>query len=368
MGSGYPRAIIGMVRWVAVLVMVVAGCGGQTNKPRPLDQYSVFERRLITNHRTQASDALAAGSHDDAARHYDWLRIHYPEVVTASDLAGRAAVYVSAGDFDAGLMFVDEVALVQFPGAPRIVEQRARLLWGLERTEDAVHTAERVVAREASRYEAQLIVGAYYFSRDSARAAIAFKAYLDHRPAANSRHDGMPRLKLGLSYLDINEPEQAEKQFEIARKQFRNDESIVVNALNGLCAAYAANLKFDRAITVCEQIIANPKHLDRKHSAFYNLGRSYLARRRAADAAAAAKEYLAVHPKSEKAWVLLADANFEAGLCDELRAAAERAVELGAGPPVEERFQLMQRRCRPLPPSASVPPPQPSPTGEGVER
>ncbi len=246
-----------------------------------------------------------------AAKKYDRAIKKSPSLVSPEAYAKRAAIYFLLKKYDAGLRFIDGKALKQHPGASEVLEYKALILWALKKPEDAIEVADKVAASAPSSYQAQLLRGTYYFGRDPATAASAFDNYLKYRPGALADRDGMPRLKLGLAYLTVNEPEKAEKQFEIASKQFRKKKSIVINAQNGLCAAYSANGKYDQAITVCEKITDNRKHIDRKGSAWYNLGRAYLEKKQPTKARQAGLEYIQYNQSSPKGYVLLGDAYFE---------------------------------------------------------
>ncbi|RMH39102.1 MAG: hypothetical protein D6689_17685, partial [Deltaproteobacteria bacterium] len=246
-----------------------------------------------------------------AAKKYDAAIRKDPRGVPAGVYGKRAAIYVLLKQIDAGLQWVDTVALKQYPDAPEILEYKALMLWQLGRRDEAIAIADRVAKAKPDAFQVQLLRGNYYYGRDPAKAADAFEAYLKYRPASLADGDALPRLKLGIEYLRRGDADAAEKHFEIVSKQFRRNPRWLLNANNGLCAAYTRNRKFDRAITLCERIVENPKQIDRTGAVWFNLGQAYLHMRQPRKARQAGQEFLRFQPNKAKGYVLVGDAYFE---------------------------------------------------------
>ncbi len=352
----------------AILVVVAVGCAGQ---PKPAPRYTALEKQQIREHERAGTEAFDRGSLRYAAAHFDWLITRYPELVGDRILESRAAVYFLTKDYEAGLAFVDDVAVRLAKDRRGVHEQRALILWGMKRVEEAIESAERAIAHgRDDAYQAQLLLGTYYFGRDARRSAAAFAAYLRFRPRALQDRDGMPLLKLGLAYLVIDEPHKAREQFERAREQFRGRKSIVQNAENGLCAVYALTEEYDLAIELCGTIVAEPRRVDRKGSAYFNLARAYLGNEQPGEALPPAHKYVEINPVSDKGWLLLADANLALGNCEDATRAFDKAVDRGTSDAETSRLTHELRQCSAdrTGNDGGVPPPQPSSTGEGAER
>jgi len=267
-----------------------------------------------------------------AAKKYDRAIKKGPSLVPPGVYGKRAAIYFLLKDYDGGLRFIDNIALKYHPNAPEILEQKALILWQLGRKGDAIDIADKVADSKEDSFQVQTLRGEYYYSRDPAKAAAAFEAYLKYRPAGLAGGDAMPRLKLGIAYLTIERWEDAERQFETVTKQFRKNPKWVLNANNGLCAAYTKTGKFDRAITLCERIIENPKHIDRRGSAWFNLGQAYLQKKQPRKARQAGLEFIRVQRGKAKGYVLVGDAYFnERDYDNALRYYLEAEQRAGAG-------------------------------------
>src|SRR6185437_5525404 len=135
----------------------------------------------------------------------------------------------------------------------------------------------------------------------------------------------LPRIRLGFSYLviardaardgkvkDMNaDYDKAVAQFETVEKKYGKKPHAMTNAENGLCAAYAGEGHFDRAITVCERIITDPKKIDSNGSVWFNLGVSYLANKQPKRARTAANEYVRLRKGEARVYILIGDSYFD---------------------------------------------------------
>ncbi|MCG8424351.1 MAG: tetratricopeptide repeat protein [Proteobacteria bacterium] len=252
-----------------------------------------------------------AGKYKKAAQRYDSAIERSPGLVSADAYGQRAAIFIIQKNYRGGLQFITERAEAQHPDAPEVLEQKALILWLLGRRAEAIDTAESVIAQKPQVYSNQGIIGEFYAGRDPARAVRAYESYFRNRPSSLEKNDVLPRVRLGFSYLAVGRHRAAEAQFDILLKKHRKQPHAEVNARNGLCAAYAALGKYDRAITLCEQIVANPRHVDRGGSVWYNLGRAYLHKKQTGRARAAGNRFIRMRQSSPKGYLLVGDAYFQ---------------------------------------------------------
>jgi predicted Zn-dependent protease len=259
----------------------------------------------------------AASAYDNAIR-------KYPGQVPPEAYGKRAAIYIIQKDMDGGLAFLHDVAEKQYPNAPEVLEQEALILWQKGKKPEAVAVAEKVVAAKPTTFTNQALIGEFYAGRDAQKTVTAYEAYLGARPAELEEQDVLPRIRLGFSYLviardaardgktkDMNaDYEKAVAQFETVEKKYGKKPHAMTNAENGLCAAYAGEGHFDRAITVCERIITDPKKIDSNGSVWFNLGVSYLANKQPKRARTAANEYVRLRKDEARGYILIGDSYF----------------------------------------------------------
>jgi tetratricopeptide (TPR) repeat protein len=269
------------------------------------------------------------GQWKKAAAAYDAAIRRFPAQVPAEAYGKRAAIFLNQQDLDGGLRWIREVAKKQHPGAPEVLEQEAVILWQLGRKGDAITAADAAVQGRPSAFAAQLLIGQYFYATDAGRTVAAYEAYLAHRPGELAARDVLPRLQLGFSYLRVGDaagrdgdaPRATEafgnavRQFEVLKQKHARDARAVVNAENGLCTAYTATGRFDQAITVCEQIVRDPRRVDDDRAVWFNLGTAYLQKKQFGKARGAATEFRkARRPESKaRAEVLFGDAYFAEG-------------------------------------------------------
>jgi lipopolysaccharide biosynthesis regulator YciM len=291
--------------------------------------------------RAQVEDELKEG--DQAYDREDWRKAaaaydraikKAPQRVSPGAFAKRASIFVILASkakaegkqslyekiLQAGLEFIASKALKAHPGAPEILEQKAIMLWALKSKPDAVKVAEQVVDKKPDAFAVQKILGEFYAVREPEKAMNALEQFFKHRPESIESGDVMPRIHLGFAYLSVakdkrrTDPKAAEElaekaleQFEILNKKHRKRAHAEVNANNGLCAAYTFLGDYNRAITVCEKIIQNPRHIDRAGSVFFNLGQSYLQNKQPRKARTVGREYIRLRKSEAKGYILVGD-------------------------------------------------------------
>lgn len=259
-----------------------------------------------------------------AATAYDRAIAKAPGQVAAVAYGKRAAIYIILKDLKGGLDFVER-AKARYPNAPEILEQEALMLWESDQREKAIEVAERVIKTKPSSFTNQKLIGEYYAQRDPVKTASAFEAYIANRPSELEGADVLPRIRLGFAYIanaravlgdgDNDRAKglytKAAEQFEFVARKLGKKPNAMVNAENGMCAAYAGLGRWDQAINVCERVIQDPRRVDAAGSAWFNLGRAYLARKQTKKARSAGNEFARMRKNEARGYLLLGETYFE---------------------------------------------------------
>jgi Flp pilus assembly protein TadD len=305
-----------------------------------------------------------------AAAAYDRAIGKAPGQVSAEAYGKRAAVFIITKDYKGGLEFIAR-AKARYPSAPELLEQEALMLWEVDRKDDAIKVAERVVAGRPQSFTNQRLIGEYYASREPAKTAAAYEAFLQHRPADLESGDVLPRVRLGFAYLAnaraaIAENDDAKakalfgkaaEQFTIVQRKHGKRPNAQVNADNGLCAAYTGQGRFDEAVTVCERVSNDPKRIDATGSVWFNLATAYLARKQVKKARGAATEFAKLRKNEPRGYMLIGDTYFADRDWTSALEQYLRAEKLSKNRPYEV-VQLsirLGKTYRRLPPPASGP-------------
>lgn len=273
----------------------------------------------------EGDEAFESGDVKKAAKKYDRAIRNDPRGTSPGVYGKRAAIYLIMKQPDKALSFIDNKCLATHPGATDCLEYKSLALFQLDRREEGVAIAEKVVANKPEAFSNQLLIGDWYFNRNDAEKAIAgYTGYFKYRDESLSGGDGMPRIKLGVSYLRLGDElakedkkaaakayGEAQQQFELVAKKFPKRKSLLVNANNGLCAAYTGTMQFNRAITQCEAVLDNPNNVDSRGSVYYNLGTSYLHANQPRRARESGQEYIRRRRDEFKGYKLVGDAYFE---------------------------------------------------------
>lgn len=260
-----------------------------------------------------------------AASAYDRAISKAPSQVSAEAYGKRAAIFIILKDYKGGLAFIDQ-AKTHYPNAPEVLEQEALILWQTGKRDEAVAVAEKVVAARPQTFSNQGIIGEYYSTRGNpVKTAAAYEAYFQSRPSELAGTDVMPRIRLGFAYLanarsvlgdgDASRAnglyKKAAEQFEILERKLGKKPNAMVNAENGLCAAYTGLGDWDRAINTCEKVIGQPTHIDAAGSVWYNLSYAYLKRQQYKKARSAANEFVRMRKTEARGHLLIGDTYFE---------------------------------------------------------
>lgn len=153
----------------------------------------------------EGDEAFESGDVKKAAKKYDRAIRNDPRGTPPGVYGKRAAIYLIMKQPDKALSFIDNKCLATHPGAADCLEYKALALFQLDRREEAVVIAEKVVADKPEAFSNQLLIGDWYFNRDPDKAIRGYSGYLKYRDESLSGNDGMPRLKLGLSYLKVGD-------------------------------------------------------------------------------------------------------------------------------------------------------------------
>jgi len=301
---------------LALLALLVVGAG------RAAAQSAEDDLREGDRYFEEGEWRRAANSYDAAIR-------KYPGQVPPEAYGKRAAIFIILKDLKGGLAFIRDIAKRQYPDAPEILEQEALILWELGQKADAISVAEKVVGAKPTAWSNQRLIGEFYSTQATLaaanRTATAYEAYIVNRPPEQERADVMPRIRLGFAYLTLAQDAyragksdqgktynaKAVEQFETLERRYGKQPHAMVNAENGLCAAYTSQRAFDRAITVCERIIQDPRRIDSNGSVWYNLGKAYLKKKQPRRARTAANEYVRLRKTNARGFILIGDTYFE---------------------------------------------------------
>ncbi|MGE5181265.1 MAG: tetratricopeptide repeat protein, partial [Acidobacteriota bacterium] len=297
------------MRWLALVLALVVG-------------HAAFA--AVEDDLRDGDKYFEQGEWKKAASAYDRAIGKAPGQVSAVAYGKRAAIFIIQKDFKDGLDFIAR-AEQRYPNAPEVLEQEALMLWETDKRDDAIKIAERVVAAKPQTFSNQKIIGEYYAGRDPVKTAAAFEAYLAYRPPELESGDVLPMIRLGFAYLanaraaladgDTGKTQQlyqkAADKFDLVARKFGKKPNAQVNADNGLCAAYAGLGRYDQAVTICERIVANPRHVDAAGSAWFNLATAYLARKQTKKARTAASEYNRIRKGEARGFMLAGDSYFE---------------------------------------------------------
>lgn len=262
-----------------------------------------------------------------AATAYDRAINSAPGQVAAEAYGKRAAIFTILKDFKGGLAFIAK-AKSRFPNAPEVLEQEALILWEGGNRDEAIRVAEKVVNARPQAFTNQKLIGEYYATRDPVKTAAAFEAYLAHRSSeleGDTQYDVLPRIRLGFAYLanarsvlsdgDEGRAKQfyakARDQFEHIQRKLGKKPNAVVNSDNGLCAAYVGLSSWDKAISVCERVIQDPRRIDSSGSVWFNLATAYLNRKQTKKARSAGNEFTRVRKNEARGYMLIGDTFFE---------------------------------------------------------
>jgi Flp pilus assembly protein TadD len=266
------------------------------------------------------------GNWQKAAAAYDRAIDKAPGQVAAEAYGKRAAIFIILKDYKGGLAFIAKAKTrsAALANAPELGEQEALMLWETGSKDEAIAVAEKVVASKPGTFTNQKLIGEYYANRNPSRSASAYESYLSSRPSELEQGDVIPRIRLGFAHLatarqsisDGDEPTaqkmygKAVEQFETLSRRLGKRPNAQVNADNGLCAAYTGLGRFDKALTVCERIVEDPKRVDSGGAVWFNLGTAYLARKQTKKARTAATEFTKLRKGEARGFRLIGDTYF----------------------------------------------------------
>ncbi len=276
-----------------------------------------------------ADKAYEADKLDKAAANYDRAIAAEPKGVKPEAYAKRALIFMAQAaaygkdgnseravkKYEQGLAWITGTAERIWPDQDVILEKKALILDKLPgRRADAVAIAEKITARTPRLFGMQLMVGEHYYQGGAGTAektVKAYEGYFSHRGDASKTIDGFTRVKLGFSYLHLRRWDDAIKQFDEAERKFKSDANIAGNARKGLCAAYAYQEDWSKAITLCEAAIRDKPRMKGDPSAYFHIGTAYLKGGQFDNALAAANSYIAAKPKSSGGYLLRGDVYYE---------------------------------------------------------
>ncbi|MEO1266796.1 MAG: tetratricopeptide repeat protein [Myxococcota bacterium] len=225
----------------------------------------------------QEAAGLKEGRPDEAEERYEEAVEHYMEALRSDP--GLVMAYVRLGyTFYALERPMDAVevlvpALERWPDHVELHRVYGTVLYGMQgRRGEAVVHLERVY-KEDSDFDVAFMLGKHYYeSADWARAAIAFRAYLEAKPDDVSIHGS-----LGNVYLKTDKLEPALAEFRYVLSQDPDNIPAQINIAN----IRFRQRRWDEAIAGFSAVLENnPEYV----GAHYNLAASYYQAQRPSDA------------------------------------------------------------------------------------
>lgn len=155
----------------------------------------------------EGREALREGKLEDAARSLDQALALNPRRVEAYVL--RSAVYAARKQYKEGIALMRK-AQTLVPGDSEVLTALGTHLVLSGDVATGVPLLEQVVAKEPSRYDAQLLLGHHWHDNAKWSSSIgAFEAYFAARPAKLASEDARHRVDLADAYLRFRQPQKA---------------------------------------------------------------------------------------------------------------------------------------------------------------
>jgi tetratricopeptide (TPR) repeat protein len=155
---------------------------------------------------------LRHGKLDDAAKALDQAIALNPRRVEAYVL--RSAVYAARKQYKDGIALMQRARALA-PEDPEVLVALGSQLVFAGDADAGVPLLQQVVAKEPSRYDAQLLLGLHWHDTGHWPDAIgALEAYFAHRPQELAKEDERHQIELADSYLRSRQPKKALALFE----------------------------------------------------------------------------------------------------------------------------------------------------------
>ena len=159
--------------------------------------------------------ALRDGELDDAAKALDQALALNPRRIEAYVL--RSAVYAARKQYKDGIALMLRAQQLARNDPDVLVALGSQLVLSGD-AQGGVPLLQQVVAKEPTRYDAQLLLGHYFHDTGKWPDAIAaLEAYFTSRPAALQREDGRHYIELADAYLRFRQPKKALALFTTAQ-------------------------------------------------------------------------------------------------------------------------------------------------------
>src|SRR4051812_21727475 len=164
----------------------------------------------------EGRSALRKGDLDDAAKSLDQAISLNPRRVEAYVL--RSAVYVARKQYKEGIALMRRAQSIA-PGDPEVLTALGTHLVLSGDVTTGIPLLEGVVAKEPTRFDAQLLLGHHWHDNGKWPESIkAFEAYFQSRPDALAKEDARHRVDLADSYLRDRQPAKALDLFDSSVK------------------------------------------------------------------------------------------------------------------------------------------------------
>ncbi|HEY4176640.1 MAG TPA: tetratricopeptide repeat protein [Kofleriaceae bacterium] len=164
---------------------------------------------------------LKKGNYNDAATALDQAIALNPRRVEAYVL--RSAVYAAKKEYAKGVELMRRAQALS-PNDEEVLTALGSQLVLSGNTDEGVPILQGVVAKNAARYDAQLLLGNYAHGAGKWPDAIAaLEAYFKSRPDVLAKEDARHRVDLADSYLRYRQPDKALPLFQSAANERKED-------------------------------------------------------------------------------------------------------------------------------------------------
>ncbi|HEY1549548.1 MAG TPA: tetratricopeptide repeat protein [Kofleriaceae bacterium] len=193
--------------WTLLLAIVLLATPAFAQRPNQAEDES-------TAFVEEGRASLKRGDLDDAAKALDQALALNPQRVEAYVL--RSAVFAAKNRYKDGIALLRKAQALAPADSAVLTALGSQLVLSGD-ADDGIPLLQQVVAKEPTRYDAQLLIGRHAHDIGRWRDAVtALEAYFANRPAALAGEDARNRIELADAYLRAHQAQQALAMFERA--------------------------------------------------------------------------------------------------------------------------------------------------------
>lgn len=297
------------MRWIIAIILAVAAVS-PASAQRDQDE----ESQLLEE---EARRALAKKDYPRAGALLDKALRVSPRRIDLYVL--RASIHGVVGEHDQAVALLERARKLA-PDTPAVLIALGTQLVEAGRAKDGVPLLESMVKRDASRYDAQVVLGHHYVKTGEWRqGAEAFAAYFVHRPGALAGEDALHRLDQAEAVMRSGNARAALTLYKQVLAADAKDEK----ARLGVAWATAAT-SCKQAMTVLDGMI----DLEAKHPEVLLVrGRCALMLGRVDEALGRAERFRKAQPDAVAGWMLLGEVRVAQRNWKEAEVAFQRALD-----------------------------------------